>query len=110
MREIIDLTWEYFGRVYLAVAKWIWCIARLVKPDGYFFVSGVDLDVRTMVAREMGWKPVPDLLREIHEGDPSLRNGWPLEYWALEPFQAQRGDWKLRYAAVFQLAIDASLA
>lgn len=35
-------------------------IARLVKPGGYLFVSGIDLDVRTRVARGMGWKPVPD--------------------------------------------------
>src|SRR5262245_35474996 len=35
-------------------------VARLVKPGGYLFVSGVDLDVRTKVARDMGWKPVTD--------------------------------------------------
>ena len=33
-------------------------IARLVSPGGYLFVSGVDLDVRTKVARELGWEPV----------------------------------------------------
>ena len=44
-------------------------IARLVKPGGYLFVSGVDLEVRTRVARSLGWKPVGDLLRETHEGD-----------------------------------------
>jgi chemotaxis methyl-accepting protein methylase len=78
-------------------------IARLVKPGGYLFVSGLDLDVRTKVAREMGWKPVPDLIREIHEGDASLRRDWPLEYWGLEPFQDDRTDWRIRYASVFQL-------
>jgi chemotaxis methyl-accepting protein methylase len=79
-------------------------IARLVKPGGYLFVSGVDLDVRSKVAREMGWRPVTELIREIHEGDPSLRRGWPLEYWALEPFDQNRTDWKIRYASVFQTA------
>jgi 2-polyprenyl-3-methyl-5-hydroxy-6-metoxy-1,4-benzoquinol methylase len=59
-------------------------IARLVKPGGYLFVSGVDLDVRTRVARGMGWKPVMDLIREIHEGDPSSRDGWPVDYTGLE--------------------------
>jgi chemotaxis methyl-accepting protein methylase len=78
-------------------------IAHLVKPGGYLFVSGVDLDVRTKVAREMGWKPVTDLMREVHEGDPSLLSGWPLEYWGLEPFYDSRPDWKVRYAAVFQI-------
>ena len=78
-------------------------IARLVKPGGYLFVSGVDLDVRTRVARAMGWRPVTDMMRDIHEGDPSLRSGWPLEYWGLEPFDDDRPDWKIRYASVFQI-------
>ena len=78
-------------------------IARLVKAGGYLFVSGIDLDVRTKVAREMGWKPVTDLIREIHEGDPSLLHGWPLEYWGLEPFRDDLPDWQIRYAAVFQI-------
>jgi chemotaxis methyl-accepting protein methylase len=78
-------------------------IARLVKPGGYVFVSGIDLDVRTKVAQDMGWNPVTDLIREVHEGDSSLRNGWPLEYWALEPFCDDRPDWKIRYASVFRV-------
>jgi chemotaxis methyl-accepting protein methylase len=40
-------------------------LARLVKPGGYLFVSGVDLDVRTKVARELGWDPVTELINEI---------------------------------------------
>lgn len=78
-------------------------IARLVKPGGYLFVSGIDLGLRTKVAREMGWKPVTELIREIHEGDPSLKRDWPLQYWGLEPFQDDRPDWMIRYASVFQL-------
>jgi chemotaxis methyl-accepting protein methylase len=86
-----------------AAEKCLRNIARLVKPGGYLFVSGIDLDVRTKVARSMGWKPVADLIREIHEGDTSLRQGWPLEYWALEPFFGSRPDWRIRYSAVFQI-------
>jgi chemotaxis methyl-accepting protein methylase len=78
-------------------------VARLVEPGGYLFVSGIDLDVRSKVAQEMGWKPVPDLIRDIHEGDPSLRQGWPLEYWGLEPFWDDQSNWKFRYASVFQI-------
>ena len=78
-------------------------LARLVKPGGYLFVSGVDLGVRSKVARELAWKPVIELIREIHEGDPSLRRGWPLEYWGLEPLDQGRVDCKVRYASVFQL-------
>jgi chemotaxis methyl-accepting protein methylase len=78
-------------------------IAQLVKQGGHLFVSGIDLDVRARVAREMGWKPVTDLIRDTHEGDPSLRRGWPLEYWGLEPFCDDRSDWRIRYASVFQI-------
>lgn len=78
-------------------------LARLVKSGGYLFVSGVDLAVRSKVASEHGWRPVVDLIEEIHEGDPSLRRGWPLEYWGLEPLDQGREDWKVRYASVFQL-------
>src|SRR5207245_1507271 len=79
-------------------------IARLVKPGGYLFVSGIDLDVRTRVAREMGWKPVTELIREIHEGDAHLTRDWPLQYWGLEPLDETRRDWTVRYASVFQLS------
>jgi chemotaxis methyl-accepting protein methylase len=78
-------------------------IATLVKPGGYLFVSGVDLDVRTKVAREMNWSPVLDQIREVYEGDPSLVPGWPLAWWGLEPFDERRPDWRIRYAAVFQV-------
>jgi SAM-dependent methyltransferase len=77
-------------------------LARLVKPNGYVFVLGVDLGVRSKVARALGWRPVPELIDEIHEGDPALRRAWPLEYWGLEPFDQGRPDWKMRYASVFQ--------
>ena len=83
--------------------KCLWNIAQMVKPDGYLFVSGVDLDVRTKVARDLGWKPVSDLLREVYEGDVSLMNGWPLEWWGQEPFMTARLDYTTRYACAFQL-------
>jgi chemotaxis methyl-accepting protein methylase len=78
-------------------------LARTVKSGGYLFVSGVDLAVRSKVASECGWRPVTELIEEIHEGDPSLRRDWPLNYWGLEPLDKSREDWKMRYASVFQL-------
>lgn len=78
-------------------------IARLVSPGGYLFISGIDLDIRTAVARDLGWKPVSDLMEAIHDGDPSLRNAWPWNYWGLEPFNKRRPDWHIRYASVFQV-------
>jgi len=47
-------------------------IAQLVSPGGYLFVSGVDLAVRTKVAVDLGWEPVPELMAEIHNGAPSV--------------------------------------
>jgi SAM-dependent methyltransferase len=78
-------------------------LGRVLKPGGYLFVSGVDLDVRMRVALDMKWKPVTELMEEIHEGDPSIRHGWPLEYWAKEPFQARQRDAMIRYASAFQI-------
>jgi chemotaxis methyl-accepting protein methylase len=78
-------------------------LARLAKPGGYLFVSGVDLAVRAKVASEQAWRPVTDLIEEVHEGDQTLRRDWPLHYWGLEPLDRGKEDWKVRYASVFQL-------
>lgn len=77
-------------------------LAQLVKPGGYLFVSGVDLDVRSKVFRELDWRPVTEKIVQIHDGDVSLRRGWPLQYWGLEPFDQGRSDWEIRYASVLQ--------
>jgi SAM-dependent methyltransferase len=78
-------------------------IARLVSPGGYLFVSGVDLGVRAKIALDRGWEPVPELIAEIHNGDPSVRADWPWEWWGLEPLNRRRRDWRTRYAAVFRI-------
>jgi CheR methyltransferase, SAM binding domain len=78
-------------------------IVGLVDREGYLFVSGIDLEVRAKVAHELGWRPVPELLVQIHDGDPSIREGWPFCWWGLEPLDPRRPDWQLRYAAFFQI-------
>jgi chemotaxis methyl-accepting protein methylase len=78
-------------------------LACIVKPGGYLFVTGVDLDVRTKVASELGWRPVLDLIEEIHEGDPAVRGDWPCKWWGLEPLNKNRADWQIRYASAFVL-------
>src|SRR6266480_6608897 len=65
-------------------------IARVVSPGGYLFVSGVDLDVRTKVAVDLRWEPVPELIAEIHNGDRSIRTDWPWEWWGLEPLNRRK--------------------
>lgn len=77
-------------------------LVPMVTPGGYLFVSGVDLDVRTRVARDLSLEPVTEMIEEIHEGDNSLRKDWPFRYWGLEPFSRRRSDWQIRYCSVFQ--------
>jgi hypothetical protein len=79
-------------------------IAGLVDREGHLFVSGVDLDIRAKVARELGWRPIPELLEQIHDGDPCVRGDWPWCWWGLEPLDQTRTDRQLRYAAVFQIS------
>jgi hypothetical protein len=84
-------------------------LAQLVVPGGYLFVTGVDLDVRTEVARELGWDPVPQLRAEIHDGDPLVRADWPWRWWGLEPLDSRRPDWETRYSAVFRIPESTAL-
>jgi chemotaxis methyl-accepting protein methylase len=81
-------------------------MARLVKPGEHLIVTGIDLDVRAKVARDLRWRPVLELIEEIHEGDPSLRRDWPCEWWGLEPLSKKRPDWQMRYATAFWLNED----
>jgi SAM-dependent methyltransferase len=78
-------------------------IARLIRPEGYLFVEDIDLDVRTRVANDLGWKPVQELLEEAYVGDPGLRTGWPWGCSSWEPLNKRRQDWQIRYATAFQL-------
>lgn len=85
-------------------AKCLRNVGQLIAPGGYLFVSGVDLNVRTKVARDLGWEPLAELIAEIHEGDPSVRADWPWQWWGLEPLNRRRRDWRTRYAATFRIA------
>ncbi|WP_027557027.1 CheR family methyltransferase [Bradyrhizobium sp. Cp5.3] len=78
-------------------------IAGLLDRGGCLFVSGVDLDVRAKVARELGWRPIPELLEQIHDGDPCVRNDWPWKWWGLEPLNRSKPNWRSRYAAFFEV-------
>lgn len=110
--ELIDL----LGRQDIVIASNFLChmppalaeacmrnFVRLLRPGGYLFVPGVDLEVRSKVARELGWQPVPDLIKEIHDGDPSVRGDWPWKWWGLEPLNDGRRDWQLRYAVAYRI-------
>lgn len=81
-------------------------VARLVSPGGCLFVTGVDLDVRTAVAVELGWEPISELRDEIHDGDPLVRSDWPWRWWGLEPLDRRRRDWETRYTAAFRITAE----
>jgi SAM-dependent methyltransferase/mannose-6-phosphate isomerase-like protein (cupin superfamily) len=85
----------------LVAEKCLRNIARLVSPHGYLFVSGIDLDIRTKVAADLGWNPLQELIEQIHEGDICMKAFWPCHYAGVEPLNEKRQDWRLRYAAVF---------
>jgi mannose-6-phosphate isomerase-like protein (cupin superfamily)/SAM-dependent methyltransferase len=78
-------------------------IARLVGPGGYLFVKGADLEARTRVAKDLGWISIQELLEEVHEEDPWLRHRWPWHHAGLEPIEKGLQDWRIRYAAAFQV-------
>jgi chemotaxis methyl-accepting protein methylase len=78
-------------------------IVQLVRPGGYLLISGIDLDVRTRVVRDLMLEPITDLIEDIHNGDPSLTGDWPSIYWGLEPFNMGRRDWRVRYSTVFRV-------
>ena len=78
-------------------------IGRLLGHGGYLFVSGVELYIKTKVAREQGWIPVEEHLEEVHNGDPRMTCDWPFNYSSLEPLNKRRKNWKMRYAQVFNV-------
>lgn len=77
-------------------------IVRLVAPNGYLSVAGVDLDMRSRAVRDMGLTPIPARLEEIYTAD-GLLEAWPLYFWGLEPLDRKHRDWPMRYTTVFQV-------
>jgi len=76
-------------------------LTRLVAPDGYLVVSGVDLDLRSRILGELGFVPVTAKCEEIHTAE-DVHNAWPLRFWGLEPIDRTRQDWPARYTSVFR--------
>jgi chemotaxis methyl-accepting protein methylase/mannose-6-phosphate isomerase-like protein (cupin superfamily) len=93
-----------------AAEKCLRNLARSVNPLGHLFISGVDLNVRTKVAADLGWSPLEELLEEIHDGDPCMKSYWPWHYAGIEPLNKRRRDWRIRYAAAFQLPVSGESA
>lgn len=80
-------------------------VARLVRPNGYLFIAGVDLDVRSRVVRELGLVPVAARFEDIYMAQQDLLTAWPLRFWGLEPMDRSRHDWAARYTTVFRFQV-----
>lgn len=78
-------------------------IARLVAPDGYLVLSGVDLDVRSRIVQELGLVPVTARIQEIYTAEEGMLAAWPFRFWGLEPIDQKRQDWPTRYTTIFRL-------
>jgi hypothetical protein len=84
-------------------------IAKLLALNGYLFVWGIDLNVRTRIIRGLGFTPVAAKLEEIYAADQRATEVWPLKYWGIEPMDKGRSDWKMRYATIFKAPGDVKL-
>lgn len=78
-------------------------ILRLVSPDGYLIVGGIDLDLKSRSVRQLGLIPVTTKLDEIYTAEEGMLEAWPLRFWGLEPMDPRRQDWPARYATVFRV-------
>ena len=76
-------------------------ISRIVKPNGYMAVFGMDLDLRTRWVKRQNYRPITDKIEQIHVGDRAMLD-WPWTRWGLEPLDKGCTDWQTRYAVVFQ--------
>ncbi len=79
-------------------------VARLVAPNGYLIVSGVDLDVRSRIVQELNLTPVTVRLEDIYTAEEGMLTAWPLQFWGFEPIDQKRPDWPARYTTVFRSA------
>jgi chemotaxis methyl-accepting protein methylase len=81
-------------------------LLRLVLPGGYFVFNG-NLDVKSRFVKKQKLVAVDERIEAIHFGDP-LRLGWPWTYFASEPIDKNRSDWRTRYSAVFVRPVEIS--
>ena len=78
-------------------------LARLVKPDSYLFVSGVDLNVRTKVGWILAGSPWWSFWPRSTTATPWCSLAGPANGGGLEPLDRKRPDWQTRYASVFRV-------
>lgn len=79
-------------------------IIKLLDPGGYLITHGVNIDVRTRVAHDLGLIPVRFRIEEQHNTmDPQNLPTWPFHWSSREPLDKRLPNWEARYATVFQI-------
>jgi SAM-dependent methyltransferase len=84
-------------------------LARAVRPGGWLVVAGRSPEVAP-VLREIGFIPIVDRCREIHEAwterrrpfDEAVARGVDPPYWALGPFDPGAEDAAFRFGTIFR--------
>ncbi|MBL8391099.1 MAG: hypothetical protein JNN21_04410 [Candidatus Accumulibacter sp.] len=83
--------------------------ARVVgatRPGGAIFVAGMNLENKVALVRSHRLIPVDWEIEAIHNSDQMRRSAWPWGYWTLEPIDASRPDFVLRYSTIFRKPVD----
>ncbi|TLD44323.1 MAG: Chemotaxis protein methyltransferase [Accumulibacter sp.] len=79
--------------------------ARVVgasRPGGALFVAGMNLDSKLALVRSHRLIAVDWEIEAIHNSDQMRRSAWPWGYWTLEPIDASRPDFVMRYSTIFR--------
>ncbi len=78
-------------------------LAGTIAAGGYLCISGIKLEIRARVARELNLQPVTRDIRLIHHAFPRRLKQWPWKYYGLEPYDPGHPDHDYRYATVFRV-------
>ena len=79
--------------------------ARIVgasRSGGAIFVAGMNLDSKLALVRSHRLIAVDWEIETIHNSDQMRRSAWPWGYWTLEPIDASRPDFVMRYSTIFR--------
>lgn len=77
-------------------------IASILGPRSALFIDGTDVPLRTKATRKHGLSPLTYKIETIHDEAMWTRgNGWPYQYWGLEPYGTVSNDLNRRYSTIF---------
>ena len=87
--------------LYIRLKAWLWTRLRSgLRQTTLSHAFG------TILHKVVRRRAVLELIEEIHEGDPAIREDWSCKWWGLEPLDKGNADWKSGYASAFRLNED----